>query len=240
MESTNSVWREIRELPPLQLLNGIYQWYTTTWYKRRQVRLVSGNLILSNAAYQAYKHRESAAQSFQVLPSSEIDFLVTTPHGTEFIVAIPPIALVASEQLQGHCSCRKYEDFNAPCSHAIACLLYLNRDPFSLFPCYYKWDILQRTYKYPIQPVIIQGLNAIVHNTYGSVLGPPIKKAKRGRPKVSRIRANRSSETRIYNCSVCSQPGHNRRVCPNQPTEHGRAQRARDQLVEGEYKRLLI
>jgi hypothetical protein len=34
---------------------------------------------------------------------------------------------------------------------------------------------------------------------------------------------------------VCQQPGHNRRVCPNQPVNHGRAQRARDQLVEGKY-----
>jgi hypothetical protein len=34
---------------------------------------------------------------------------------------------------------------------------------------------------------------------------------------------------------VCRQPGHNRRVCPNQPIEHGRAQRARDRLVEGKY-----
>jgi hypothetical protein len=34
---------------------------------------------------------------------------------------------------------------------------------------------------------------------------------------------------------VCRQSGHNRRVCPNQPIEHGRAQRAQDQLVEGKY-----
>ena len=29
VESINSVWREIRELPPLQLLNGIYHWSLT-------------------------------------------------------------------------------------------------------------------------------------------------------------------------------------------------------------------
>jgi hypothetical protein len=35
---------------------------------------------------------------------------------------------------------------------------------------------------------------------------------------------------------VCRQAGHNRRICPNQPVEHGRAQRARDRLVvEGKY-----
>jgi hypothetical protein len=40
VESTNSAWREIRELPPLQLLNGIYQWCLTTWYQRLQLQLV--------------------------------------------------------------------------------------------------------------------------------------------------------------------------------------------------------
>lgn len=50
--------------------------------------------ILPNTAYQAYKHRESTARSFRVLPSSEIYFLVTTSQGAEFIVTIPHIALI--------------------------------------------------------------------------------------------------------------------------------------------------
>jgi hypothetical protein len=66
-------------------------------------------------------------------------------------------------------------------------------------------------------------------------LQPQIQKANRGRPKVAHIRTNYRVEKRAYNCSVCHQPGHTRRVCPNQPVEHGRAQRARDQLVEGKY-----
>jgi hypothetical protein len=41
---------------------------------------------------------------------------------------------------------------------------------------------------------------------------------------------------KVHLCSVCRQAGHNRRICPNQPVEHGRAQRARDRLVvEGKY-----
>ena len=60
--------------------------------------------------------------------------------------------------------------------------------------------------------------------------------ARRGRAKVARIRANYKDKKREYHCSVCLQSGHNRRVCPNQPVEHGRAQMARDQLVvEGKY-----
>ena len=228
VESTNSAWREIRELPPLQLLNGIYQWCITTWHQRLQLRLVPGNSVLSNAAYQAYKHRELAARGFQVFPSSDTTFLVTTTQGNQYIVSLPPIL---PDRLQGSCSCRKYNDFNAPCSHAIACILYLGRDPFQYFSRRYEWDISVRTYRYAIQPVIIQGLQVLA----GDFIYPPIKRLKHGRPKVAHIQANYSTKKRTYNCSVCLQPRHNRRVCPNQPVEHRHAQRAQDELVEGIY-----
>jgi hypothetical protein len=236
VESTNSAWRDIRELPPLQLLNGIYQWCLTTWYQRLQIKPVPGNSVLSNAAYQAYKHRESAARGFQVLPSSNTSFLVTTTRSNQYIVSLPP-RITPDRNIIGSCSCRKYEDFTAPCSHAIACILYLCQDPFDYFTRHYDWDNSLRIYKTPIQPVLIQGLQVLAGD---STIHPPVKKAKRGRPKVARIRANYSTQKRTYNCSVCLQTGHNRRICPNQPVEHGRAQRVQDQLVvEGKYSLLL-
>ena len=234
VESINSVWREIRELPPLQLLDGIYQWTLTAFYERQRLILAPGNSILSNAAYQSYKHRESAARGFRVLPSSETDFLVTTSRGADFIVTLPAaeslhfLASLAS----GYCSCLKYQEYMAPCSHAIACIQYLGFDPYSYFYPFYKWDVSKRTYQIPIQPITLQELQPLDD----SQPLPPIKKAKRGRPKVSRIRTNYKIDKQVHLCSVCRQAGHNRRICPNQPVEHGRAQRARDRLVvEGKY-----
>ena len=160
--------------------------------------------------------------------------MVTTTHATQYIVSLPPITEV--DRLQGSCSCRKYDEFGAPCSHAIACILYLGRDPFQHFSRRYKLDISLRTYKDPIQPVLIQGLQELA----GDSIRPPVKKTKRGRPKIARVRANYSTKKCIYKCSVCLQSGHNRRICPNQPIEHGRAQRARDRLVaEGKYSLFL-
>lgn len=228
VESINSVWREIRELPPLQLLNGIYEWFLTTWYQRGQTQLFTGNSILSNAAYKGYKHREKIAQSFRVLPSSNTHFLVSTSEAAQYIVALPPIATNRADQYEGTCSCRKYSEYHAPCSHTIACILYLNRDPFCYFSQQYRWETSQRIYKYPIPPITIQGLQVLDQD---NILRPPIKKAKRGRPKIARIRTNQE-EARVYNCSICHQPGHTRRICSNQPVEHGRAQRVQDQLIE--------
>jgi hypothetical protein len=235
VESTNSMWREIRELPPLQLLNGIYQWYTKAFFERSHLPLAPGNSILSNMAYRDYKHRESAARGFRVLPSSDTDFLVTSSGGAEYIVTLPKTdeLEILEKLVLGRCSCGKYQENTAPCSHAIACIQYIGGDPYSYFYPFHKRVCYQETYIFPVRPVTLQDLEIVED----SQILPPIKRAKRGRPKVARIRANyrrdraEGAKKRVYSCSVCHQEGHNRRVCPNQPVEHGRAQKARDQEI---------
>jgi hypothetical protein len=103
-------------------------------------------------------------------------------------------------------------------------------DPFDYFHPYYQWDVAKRTYAVLLQPISLQGLQPL--GGHDEIL-PPVKRIKRGRPKVTRIRATHKEKTRVYHCAVCQRPGHDRRLCPNQPVEHGRAQRARDQLLEG-------
>ena len=105
-------------------------------YKHSRYQLAPGNSILSNSAYRSYKSRESSSRSYRVLPSSETIFLVTTLQGTEFIV-----------NLAGHgsCSCMIYQEYQAPCSHAIACIRSCGLDPYSYFHLYYKWVTIQVT-----------------------------------------------------------------------------------------------
>jgi len=167
----------------------IYQWNIKTFYERQRVQLVSGNTILSNSAYQSYKHRELSARGFYVLPSSNTEFLVTTSRAAEFIIKLPPSETPLAI---GFCSCLKYQDYQAPCSHAIACIQYLSLNPFDYFYPYYRWDVSLRTYSLPITPVSIQGLLIVEDNSLP--LLPPIKKPKRGRPKISRIRSSHLSE----------------------------------------------
>ena len=143
VESTNSAWREIQELPPLQLLNGIYQWCLTTWYQRLQLRLVPGNSVLSNAAYKAYKHQESAAQSFQVLPSSDTKFLVTTTQGAQYIVKLPPIILDRDHHIKDRACVENTTILMHLVLMLLRVVLYLGRDPFDYFSYYYRWNMLR-------------------------------------------------------------------------------------------------
>jgi hypothetical protein len=58
------------------------------------------------------------------------------------------------------------------------------------------------TYEQSIKVVTIQGLEVLKDEANQQVL-PPIKRAKRGRPKVARIWATYQENKRIYNCLVC-------------------------------------
>jgi hypothetical protein len=52
---------------------------------------------------------------------------------------------------------------------------------------YYGWETLKLTYEQSITLVTIQGLKVLRDEADQQML-PPIKRAKRGRPKVTRIR----------------------------------------------------
>jgi hypothetical protein len=134
------------------------------------------------------------------LRSSDTDFMVTTSQWIDYIVNLPPADMLnrPSAFQEGFCSCGKYKDYQAPCAHAIACITYLGTDPYAYFYPHYRWEVLKRTYQVPLLPVTLQGLQPL--QGHDDVL-PPIKRTKRGRPKVTRIRMKYSENTRIYHCS---------------------------------------
>jgi hypothetical protein len=183
VESVNSAWREIRELPPLQLLNGIYQWTLTTFHQRLRVSQDSGNTVLSNTAYQAYKHRESAARGFRVLPSSDTTFLITTSRGIDHVVHLPPSE---NTLLQGPAHVASIKSID----HLVLMLLPVSSTLARIHIVTSLYITLGRSQnahiKRPLQPITLQGLLPLPEHQ----LLPPIKKAKRGRPKVARIRTN--------------------------------------------------
>jgi hypothetical protein len=109
-------------------------------------------------------------------------------RGADFIVDLPPVEALEYilRILPGSCSCLKYKDFSAPCSHAIVCIQYLGQDPYRYFHPYYKWHVSKNTYHFLAPPIRLQGLQ----ETNNPVLLPPIKRARRGRAKVARIKPN--------------------------------------------------
>jgi hypothetical protein len=61
---TNSAWHEIRELPPLQLLNGIYQWCLTKSSCSRYLKI--SKIGLRNVNFKVPKAVHEMAQERRV------------------------------------------------------------------------------------------------------------------------------------------------------------------------------
>ena len=228
VESVNSAWGEIRNLPPLRLLDKIYRWMTRQFFERPRVRVSPGNETLTNIAFKSYQYRAENARQFRVEPSTEMLFLVETPRGHERIVTLPEDNNGRMVNFWGgRCSCRLYQEYAAPCSHALAAIKSIGKEPFNYFPWWSKRSTqINCTYKVPFPPVTITDLKADPN------IKPPRRVIKSGRPRVQRIRNGPQEKREKRRCGTCYQYGHYKNTCTNQPIEkHGRRQRGRDRLV---------
>ena len=119
-------------------------------------------------------------------------------------------------------------EYNTPCSHAIATILFIREDPLDYFTWFDLWHTQKKkTYSYTLTPVTIDDLEC------DKSIQPPLKVKKSGRPRKQRIRnsAREAKEQRC--CGTCHKFGHYKNNCPNQPFEkHGKAQRARDNDID--------
>jgi len=135
VKSINLSWSAIRNLPPFQMLEKVYNWSMIEFYKRARVKVDEGNLCLTNRAFRAYQFQIKNAQSYIVLPSSDTEFLVETPRGHSHQVILPklPNILDQGNFVCGECSCQLYQEYQSPCSHALAAISFLGKPPLSYF-----------------------------------------------------------------------------------------------------------
>ena len=230
VEAVNSLWSEIRDFPPLQMLDHIWQWMMTeVFFKRVHIRPYSDNPVLTNMAFKAYTFRAKNSDSYTVQPADNENFLVTTPRGHRRRVSLPAVPWIEESWTFacGSCDCRMYEEYRSPCSHAIAAINFIGKDPFDYFhPCWTRRWLL-KTYGVPMSVITIDNLKE------RSDLKPPYKVKKSGRPRKQRIRNGPREHKEQRRCGNCRKFGHYRPHCPNQPYEkHGKAQRARDNEVD--------
>ena len=225
-ESVNGLWDEIRNLPPLQMLQAIHLWMMKTFYDRSQTKQLPGNQYLSNTAFTGYQDRLAYAQSCKVQPYSQFKFVVTTPNRHTRIVDLPSEPQERAKSNTVACTCMMWYEYESPCAHAIAAILYAGKEPISWKPgenpymiWYYTREAYRKCYEKPIEPVLLEGLSR------DSNIAPPFKKRLAGRPVVKRLRAKYVQRAQ-KRCGNCRQYGHYKNKCRNQPVENGRRQRA--------------
>jgi hypothetical protein len=216
VECINSIWGEYRDMPPLMMLDCIYTWTMRRFAKRQSLKAISQTL--SNGPYKKFKERMVEAQKYIVTPAGNQVFQVDTPRRHRRRV-----------DLDKHiCSCLNFKEYQSPCSHAIACCLYDQDDPFKLFHHGYTLQAYRDTYRHTIQPV------TKIHDLRPDFdVKPPQIFKLRGRPHTKRIRKYQWKVT-LYKCRTCHQTGHNQRTCRNQPVTNGRAQRIQERQLDSD------
>jgi hypothetical protein len=94
-----------------------------------------GNETLTNTAFKSYQYGAENARQFRVEPRTETLFLVETPRGHGRIVTLPEDNNWKMVNFwDGKCSCRLYQEYAAPCSHALAAIKSIGKEPFNYFP----------------------------------------------------------------------------------------------------------
>ncbi|MEA2203077.1 MAG: hypothetical protein QOI89_3817 [Solirubrobacteraceae bacterium] len=216
VECINSIWGEYRDMPPLMMLDHIYTWTMKRFAKRQSSKATSRTL--ANYPYKKYKERMVEARKCVVTPAGNQIFQVDTPRRHRRRVDLNKCV----------CSCLNFKEYQAPCSHAIACYLYNDDDPLEPFHHGYTLQAYRDTYRHTIQPV------TRIHNLQPDFdVKPPQIFKLRGRPRTKRIRKHQS-KVALYKCRACHQIGHNQRTCRNQPVVNGRAQRSREQQLDSD------
>jgi hypothetical protein len=235
VEAANAIYLEERELPVLEMLNGI-------WHKEMDRRAKKLRNAMNGAQTRPltpwgrarFEEGNFYARQNNVLMHSIPRGIgtVTQRDGSRFQVDLE----------ERTCSCKRFQDTDIPCGHALTVIYACDRAPADYFPEYIKAQSWVATYSGANIPLVDMEHVKDVHQQ-GRVLvadeeesdsdddlencEPPQTRAPRGRPTKKRKRkgdVRRPQRQRMDGvpdipdrapprCSTCKQVGHYARTC---------------------------
>ena len=221
-ESLNSWLLRARELPILAMLETIrhqlMQWYAN----RRHLEDRTQGLVVAKIAKRIQDSVNSRARRYRFLQSTDSKFEVQSKGAlNDYRVDID----------ERSCSCREWRATRIPCSHALAIILSLKRDPQDYTEWFYHLEEYKAMYSgviaHPLvndvdQPLTFNFAKFSYNMEDGSepeedneVLEPPNTRRPAGRPKKKRIRRIAGNEVPVhaFKCSRCKGLRHSRRTC---------------------------
>lgn len=197
---------EARELPIIQVIEHIHNKLMSEFEARR----AESNTWFSFLAPSAEKQLVEAinhASTYQVLRSDEVEFEVISTERSDIV------------NIGTHsCSCRDWQLYGIPCSHAAAALISSRKDVNAFTEKYFTADSYRRTYSRQIHPIPCkvddetQAQTQLDDETL--MVRPPKFRRPPGRPEKKRIcieEVNREKHT--VHCSRCNQTGHYKTTC---------------------------
>jgi hypothetical protein len=212
VESLNGQWKQLRTLPPLQMMDAIYQFILKQWLPRYLEPQKSTHF--ADKPQEMFTNNLAQSTKYHAIPSNAYRYQVEIPN--------TPIRWVIDLRQRG-CSCKQWKEFGLPCAHACKAITVDGGDYYN--SQYYdkclSIEALRYTYSMSVKPFTIEDLEI------DDKIAPPDFQKPAGRPKTKRIRRRpHHGDVRKIICGRCGQLGdHNKASCTNAPKENGRAQR---------------
>jgi hypothetical protein len=155
----------------LKLVDEIYTAIIKTFHDRFHRQHQS--TVLPNAQLLAFNDRKHTSKRYKVYQSGNGICQVENPDtGIKHIVDLK----------EKTCECTNFQEYQSPCTHAIAACRHTSIDPFKKFGKYHTLKVYRHTYSWFLRPVSIQDLESDPN------IHPPIVRKQRGRPRTKRIR----------------------------------------------------
>jgi hypothetical protein len=184
-ESLNSVFRPIRCMPPIRMIDGIWTYVMETIHERRH-RPQRGQL--ANTPLEHFEERMKQASRYRVYTSGGGIYQVQVLHGAKYIVDLT----------DGTCECGQFYEYQTACKHALIAIQHAKEDPYIYVFGAYKTETYRTTYSKQLMPISIQDLTPDLE------VKPPIQVKQRGRPKTKRIRKGQYARKK-RRCGNCGQ-----------------------------------
>ncbi|XP_077233932.1 uncharacterized protein LOC143876142 [Tasmannia lanceolata] len=206
IEEFNRWILEARELPIIQVIEKIH-FKLMAEFNERQEKGLTWTSILAPSAEKRMLEAISHAGGYKVLRSDEVEFEVISTDRSNIV------------NIGTHsCSCRDWQVYGIPCSHAVAALLSCRKDIYEFTENYFTVAKYRETYSQAISPIPEKSEWSKGNEGLGDedikIVRPPRFRRPPGRPEKKRLcieDLNREKHT--VHCSRCNQTGHYKTTC---------------------------
>lgn len=206
IEDFNRWILETLELPIIQVIERIHSKLEAEFADRR-AKSNSWLSMLTPSAEKRIAEAINRASTYQVLRSDEVEFEVLSAERSEIV------------NIGTHCcSCRDWQLYGIPCSHAVAALISARKDVYAFIERCFTVASYCETYSEDIHPIPgkieWKKEGEVPMDDDVRVVRPPKFRRPPGRPEKKRICVedfNREKHT--VHCSRCNQTGHYKTTC---------------------------
>ncbi|MED6134061.1 hypothetical protein PIB30_117066 [Stylosanthes scabra] len=205
IEEFNKWILETRELPIMQVIERIHSKLKAEFDERRSISS-SWSSVLAPSAEKRISEAISQASTYQVLRSDEVEFEVLSADRSDIV------------NIGSHsCSCRDWQLYGIPCSHAVAALISCKKDVYFFTMKCFTVTSYRETYAKEIHlPGKVEWRKTEESTMDDDILivRPPKFRRPPGRPEKKRICVeDLNREKHTVRCSRCNQTGHYKTTC---------------------------